>query len=148
MKHARPLLIKFLVASLLLFFVLTLGVSVPIGYVMIISITYTLFSYYVIDLRALPRINNILTCLIDTAVAFIIIFLVTWTFSPVPLLGSSIISAIGIGAGEWFFHKYLGMYVFIGELEDTAVIPTRPNLQTEIAEEEDIHSLKENEEDK
>ncbi|WP_216827469.1 DUF2512 family protein [Alkalihalobacterium elongatum] len=142
MKHVRPLLIKFVVTSLLLFFVLTLGVSVPIGYVIIISIAYTLFSYYAIDLLALPRINNILTCVIDTTVAFIIIFLVTWTISPVPLLGASIISAIGIGAGEWFFHKYLGMYIFIGELEDTAVIPTHTNLQTEIAEEEDIHSLK------
>ncbi|OLO39318.1 hypothetical protein BTR23_09745 [Alkalihalophilus pseudofirmus] len=142
MKHFRPLLIKFLVTALLMFFVLTLGITMPIGHVIVITTIYTLLSYFFIDLLALPRINNFLTCLIDTTVAFFIIFIYSWTLSTVPLLGISIISAIGIGAGEWFFHKYLGMYVFIGEREDTAVIPTHANLQTEAAEEPDVHQLK------
>ncbi|WP_078427334.1 DUF2512 family protein [Alkalihalobacterium alkalinitrilicum] len=147
MKHLRPLLIKFLVTALLLFFVLTLGITMPIGHVIVITTIYTLLSYFFIDLLALPRINNILTCLIDTTVAFFIIFIYSWTLSTLPLLGISIISAIGIGAGEWFFHKYLGMYVFIGELEDTAVTPTHANLQTEAAEEPDVHQLKNKDDD-
>ncbi|WP_209121046.1 DUF2512 family protein [Alkalihalobacillus sp. BA299] len=142
MKHIRPLIIKFIVAAILLFFVLTIGVTVPVGHVIVITAIYTLFSYFIIDLFVLPRMNNMLTCLIETAIAFLFIYLYSSTFFASPLLGPAVISAIGIGAGEWYFHKYMGMYVFVGELEDTAVIPTHANLQTEIAEEEDIHKLK------
>ncbi|MGO4886860.1 DUF2512 family protein [Anaerobacillus sp. MEB173] len=139
MRHLNALLIKFLMTSVLLFFILTLGYGVSFGITMTISIIITLFAYALGDIVILPKSNNLYATLLDFGFSFVVIWLVLFLFIPqtFPYIGAAIVSAAAIAIGEWFFHKYMGMFVFIGELEDTAVAPQTPNVSTEFSEEFD-----------
>lgn len=60
-----------------------------------------------------PR-RNALATISDLVVAFLVIWLIGKAIidHPVHLVAASLISAIVIAAGEWFFHKYLDRNIF------------------------------------
>ncbi|WP_096200676.1 DUF2512 family protein [Bacillus sp. FJAT-45350] len=151
MRHANALLIKFLMVAVILFLVLTLGIGVSVFNVLIFSAILSLLAYFIGDLQILRHSNNITATIADFALYAIGIWLLgTWLLPPIAgFIGAGIIAAVFISVGEWFFHRFMGMFIFIGELESTNVLQTEDDkLVTEFAEDEEIEkAIKEKEEE-
>ncbi|MCM3021828.1 DUF2512 family protein [Heyndrickxia ginsengihumi] len=108
MENSKPLAIK-LIGNLLILF-LTLGIvfDMPFYSIMLITLTFGLISYFLIDIGMLPNINQWFTFICDLGLAFSIIWGLT-SFFPHNHLSSlyiSMLSAVTISFFEYYFHQY------------------------------------------
>lgn len=122
MNHVKALVIKFLMIAVVLLIILTLFFDVPFMDTIWISLALTIIAYVMGDLmifrkagdRSDQNKRNAIATVSDIVVAFLVIWLLgdALTGNNVDIITPAIISAIVIGGGEWFFHKYLDSSVF------------------------------------
>ena len=132
MNHVKALIIKFLMIAVVLLIILTLIFDVEFGDTLLISAVLTLVAYVLGDLMIFRKVGgqsdnnasnnnqsghtkrNAIATISDIVVAFLVIWLMGEVLlaDTQDLMTAAIISAIVIGAGEWFFHKYLDNNVF------------------------------------
>lgn len=102
--------------------VLTLGFDYPFGDTMLISIILTVVAYVLGDLLIFRKSGdssahtkrNMTATISDGVLTFLVIWIMSKLLVPNnnDILLASFISALIIGVGEWFFHKYLDASVF------------------------------------
>ncbi|MFZ3577267.1 YndM family protein [Virgibacillus sp. DJP39] len=138
MEHLKAIIIKFVVVTAVLFVVLSLLFGVDFGEVLLISIVLTGASYLIGDLFVLPKTSNTVATLSDLGLAFFVIWIVGGGVieEEISLVMASIISAIGIAAGEMFFHMYMEKDVLEQEHQRESNRMPRQEFSTEFAEED------------
>lgn len=132
MNHLKALIIKFLMIAVVLLIILTGIFDVEFGDTLLISVVLTLVAYVLGDLLIFLKTGgrtdqnrtnhnqsdhtkrNAIATVADIVVAFLVIWLMGEALlaNTEDLMTAAIISALVIGAGEWFFHKYLDRNVF------------------------------------
>lgn len=122
MNHVKALAIKFVMIAAVLFIILTLMFDVPLADTLWISLALTIIAYAMGDLmvfrkagnRAEQNKRNAIATVADIVVAFLVIWVMGEALvgNDVNIATPAIVSAILIGGGEWFFHKYLDRSVF------------------------------------
>ncbi|CEG23517.1 hypothetical protein BN1080_02495 [Planococcus massiliensis] len=122
MNHVKALAMKFVMIAAVLLIILTLFFDVPFGDTLWISLVLTLVAYVMGDLmifrkagdRSDQNKRNAIATVSDIVVAFLVIWLMgeALVSNDVNIITPALISAIVIGGGEWFFHKYLDRSVF------------------------------------
>lgn len=122
MNHLKALIMKFLMIAVVLLIILTLIFDVPFGDTIWISVVLTLVAYVAGDLMIFKNAGdvneqgkrNAIATVSDIILAFLVIWLMgnSLVDDNVNIVTAAIISALVIGGGEWFFHKYLDNNVF------------------------------------
>lgn len=122
MNHVKALIMKFVMIAAVLLIILTLFFNVPFMDTIWISLVLTLVAYVMGDLMIFRKAGdrsdqtkrNAIATVSDIAVAFLVIWLMgdALVGGNVDIVIPALISAIVIGGGEWFFHKYLDSSVF------------------------------------
>ncbi|PSL30604.1 uncharacterized protein DUF2512 [Planomicrobium soli] len=122
MNHVKALIMKFVMIAAVLLIILTLMFDVPFADTLWISLVLTLVAYVMGDLMIFRKAGdarnqnkrNMIATFSDIIVAFLVIWLMgdALVGGNVDIVTPAIISSIVIGAGEWFFHKYLDRNVF------------------------------------
>jgi uncharacterized membrane protein YvlD (DUF360 family) len=113
MKHITALIIKFIMVAVILEIALNLMTALSFGEILWISLVVTVISYVIGDLIVLALTNNTVATLVDFGIALATIYLFNY-MSGYEFISftDALISAIVIGIGEWFFHKYVASVVF------------------------------------
>jgi hypothetical protein len=113
MKHVTALLIKYAMIALVLEIVLSILTHLTFVDILYISLIVTLFAYIIGDLLILSASNNIVATVADTGLALFIIYMFNYLWDSRPIdFSDALVAAVVIGAGEWFFHKYVASKVF------------------------------------
>lgn len=144
MNHLKALVIKFVMIAVVLLIILTGIFDVEFGDTLLISVVLTLVAYVLGDLMVFRKTGdradhsradgdrpdhtkrNAIATVSDIVVAFLVIWLMGEMLlaNTEDLMTAAIISALVIGGGEWFFHKYLDRNVF-PEKHDHSATTTR-----------------------
>ena len=122
MNHVKAIVIKFLMIAVVLGIILTGVFNMNFTDTLSISLVLTLLAYVVGDLgifqnagdRAAQNKRNIIATVSDFFLAAIVIYFMGQNFglNNDNALTAAIVSAVVIGVGEWFFHKYIDRQVF------------------------------------
>ena len=122
MDHIKALAIKFLMIAVVLGIILTGVYDMEFGDTLLISFVLTLLAYVVGDLgifqnagsRTDQNKRNIIATVSDVLLAAIVIYFMGQNFMQDNdnVVTAAIVSAVVIGLGEWFFHKYIDKRVF------------------------------------
>lgn len=122
MEHVKALAIKFVMIAAVLLIILTLMFDVPFADTLWISLALTIVAYAMGDLmifrkagnRSEQNKRNAIATVADIVVAFLLIWLMGEALvgDDINIVTPAIVSALIIGGGEWFFHKYLDRSVF------------------------------------
>jgi hypothetical protein len=119
LDHLKAIAIKFVMVAVVLGVILTGIFGVEVSDMLTVSIVLTLGAYILGDLMVFKRLNgdqkkrNTVATLADAGLAFVILwFMGTAMFPDTNVVLASLISAIVLAAGEWFFHKYLDNEIF------------------------------------
>lgn len=122
MNHVKAIVIKFVMIAVVLSIILTGIFGLEFSDTLSISVVLTLLAYLIGDLgifqnagdRTEHNKRNGIATVSDIVLAGIVIYFMGQNLAENNdnLLTASIISAIVIGLGEWFFHKYLDKQVF------------------------------------
>ncbi|WP_409252887.1 DUF2512 family protein [Bacillus sp. SCS-153A] len=119
LEHVKALAIKFVMITVVLGVILTGIFGVEVADMLTVSLVLTLGAYILGDLMVFKRLNgdqtkrNTVAVLADAGLAFVLLwFMGTSMFPEQNVILSSLISAIVLAAGEWFFHKYLDNEIF------------------------------------
>ena len=71
-----------------------------------------MLAYLIGDLVILPRSNNTVATIADVGLSFITIMMFNFVFPRVDIsFFDALIASIGIGAGEWVFHRFMSRAV-------------------------------------
>lgn len=130
MKHIKALLIKFLMIAVVLLVVLTWIFDVSFMDSIWTALVLTVLAYILGDFLlfrlAANRSSQNVRNMIATGGDIIIAFLTIW-FMQIALVDAdgnlalgTLIAALIISGGEWFFHKYLDQNVFYKNARTTA----------------------------
>lgn len=135
MEHVKALIIKFIMITAILWFILGLFFGVDFGEIITISVILTPLAYVIGDLLILRNFNNTIATLADFGISFITIWIIGMAIinEPISIALASLISSIAIAVGEWFYHYYVNNQVFEGEDRDKK--PLNEAFSTEFAEE-------------
>lgn len=132
------------IIALLVKFALTLGAAwlafsvfnnTAFSLVLLIAAFCAVLNYVIGDLFILPALGNILAIIADSGLSLVTSFLlITLSYQSVNWF-ALIIFAVGIGAGEYFFHNYL--FKRKVTLADDSILLRKGNLnyRTETADE-------------
>ncbi len=122
MNHVKALIMKFVMIAAVLLIILTLFFDVPVMDTIWISLALTLVAYVMGDLMIFRKAGdrsdqtkrNAIATISDIVVAFLVIWLMgdALVGGNIDFVVPALISAVVIGGGEWFFHKYLDRSVF------------------------------------
>lgn len=137
MNHVKALVIKFLMIAVVLLIILTGIFDVEFEKTLLISLVLTLLAYALGDLMVFRKTGkqthhndvndnhadhdredhkkrNMMATIADIVLAFLVIWLMGDALieNAEDIVTAALISAIVIGGGEWFFHKYLDKNVF------------------------------------
>ncbi|WCK52685.1 YndM family protein [Aneurinibacillus sp. Ricciae_BoGa-3] len=108
MKHIQALLMKFVMATVVLYIVDGLIYGDTFGNVLTMGVILTVVAYLLGDLFVLPKSGNMMATASDFILAFIAVWAMgRWLGGPGQYIVPALISAIVIATGEWFFHRYL-----------------------------------------
>ena len=109
MRYVTGFLMKWLMVAVVLLIVFSGIYAAPIGPVLLMSVIFALFTYLIGDVVLLRSMRNITETILDLVLAFLGIWLLSSLLVPqgVPIIAASIISAVVIAVGEWFFHIYM-----------------------------------------
>ncbi len=142
LEHVKALIIKFIMVTAILWVILGLFYGVDFGEIITISVILTPIAYVVGDLLILRYFNNMIATIADFGLSFLTIWFIGLAVinEPISIVGASLISALAIGVGEWFYHYYVNNQVFKGEDVDKNTTLSDQNFATEFAEETDIQS--------
>ncbi|SFP80880.1 DUF2512 family protein [Salibacterium halotolerans] len=108
MNHVTALGIKTVLTLLILLVVLLPAGGYPFWNTAGLALIVTGTAYVIGDLFILKATNNTVSTLADIGLCTLVIWLVGPYIlnEPVPFI-LALLSGIIIGAGEWFFHKYV-----------------------------------------
>lgn len=122
MKHLKALIIKFVMSAVVLGIVLTGIYNYNFSESMLISLVLTVVAYALGDLLVYRNAaddsdykkRNTVATISDLILSFLVIWIMGASLlgNTSTIIQGSIISAIVIALGEWFFHKYLDKHVF------------------------------------
>ena len=122
MEHLKAVLIKFVMLTAVLWIVLTVAFDVSFLNTLIVSAVLTAAAYVLGDLLIFRKSGkdqehqkrNLIATFSDTVMAFAVIWLMGEALfsNDTNILSASLISAILIAGGEWYFHKYIDKNVF------------------------------------
>jgi uncharacterized BrkB/YihY/UPF0761 family membrane protein len=121
MKHLKALLIKFVMSAVVLGIVLTGIYNYDFSDIMLISLVLTVVAYALGDLLVYRNAaddsdykkRNIVATISDLILSFLVIWIMGASLfgNTITIIQGSVVSAIVIALGEWFFHKYLDKHV-------------------------------------
>jgi Kef-type K+ transport system membrane component KefB len=121
MKHLKALIIKFVMSAVVLGIVLTGIYNYDFSDSMLISLVLTVVAYALGDLLVYRNAaddsdykkRNIIATISDLILTFLVIWIMGASLfgNTSTIIKGSIVSAIVIAIGEWFFHKYLDKHV-------------------------------------
>lgn len=115
MKYIVSFLVKFVCTAVILGIVLLLMTSLTFGQILVVSAAVTIISYFVGDLLILSVSNNTIATIADIALSFFTIYLFNfWANYTTITFAAALVASIALGAGEWFFHKYMVRSVYHG----------------------------------
>lgn len=108
MRHLSAIVIKTAMVALVLWLILSGVYNYPIGGTFVLSLFIVGISYLIGDLGILRISNNIIATIADLAITTFAL----WLLAPIVYgvgipFGAAFISALIIGVGEWFFHKFV-----------------------------------------
>jgi hypothetical protein len=108
MKHIGALLLKFVMASVILEIFLLALTNLNYGNIFAISLTITVLSYFIGDLAILPRSDNTIATIADVCLSFVtlLMFNLVFPWAVIPFF-TALIASLGLGVGEWLFHKFM-----------------------------------------
>ncbi|MGR6898766.1 YndM family protein [Rummeliibacillus sp. TYF-LIM-RU47] len=126
MEHVKAIFIKFVMIAVVLGIVLSGIYDGDIGNTILISVVLTIVAYVLGDLLIFRKASdnhepnadqvkrNTIATISDAVLAFLVVWLMGRELfnNDVNIVQASLISAIIIAVGEWFFHKYLDRQVF------------------------------------
>ena len=122
MEHLKAVLIKFVMLTAVLWIVLTVAFDVSFLNTLIVSAVLTVAAYVLGDLLIFRKSGkdqehqkrNLIATFSDMVMAFAVIWLIGEALfsNDTNILSASLISAILIAGGEWYFHKYIDKNVF------------------------------------
>lgn len=113
MKHVIALIIKFIMVAVILEIILLSGSNFNFYDILWISLVVTILSYFIGDILILPLTNNTVATICDGILSFVVIYLFNYIYSYKFIPASStLIAAVVLSIGEWFFHKYMADRVF------------------------------------
>lgn len=114
MRHIIALLIKFAMIAIALEVVLSMVTTLTFTDILYIAATVTILAYIVGDIFVLSMTNNTIATIADVGLTLVTIyaFNYAWNISRISLT-DSLIAAVVVGVGEWFFHKYVANNVFL-----------------------------------
>lgn len=140
MKYIKAFLIKFVMSTAILWFILGLFSGTPFDAILTTSLILTAISF-IGDIFILPNIGSFTAIIADFALAFVTIwaigeFVFYETFGGI----AAFFSAFLIAIGEIFYHRYIKKQV-INERNNRPHY-TRNKLQTETSEEIDPSSTR------
>lgn len=99
--------------AVVLEFALNILTALTFGRILVIAITVTALSYLIGDLLILSHSNNTVSTIVDMVLALAVIYLFNYGYNYKPIsFTDALICSLLIGAGEWFFHKYMVNSVF------------------------------------
>lgn len=144
MDYVKALIIKLLMCTAVIWFVLGVMYNVNFGHVITLSLFITIASFILGDIFLLPKFENWGATIAD----FILVFAAVWIYSAnfinvnFSLLNAAAITAIIIAIGEIFFHQYVDRHIL--HVDDRIIIRDDDNrdirqseLKTEFGEEID-----------
>jgi hypothetical protein len=108
MHHVKPIIVKFIIYSILTTFVL-LFYGFSISFLLILSALLTLVTYFIGDLLVLPLKGNRFATLTDGVTVFlgILIWIVPSYGFYFSTLGGALFIAFLVAVCEWFIHIYI-----------------------------------------
>ena len=133
MRYLFALIVKFVMLTAILWIVLGIFYGINLGDIFTISILLSVVSF-VGDVFLLPRIGNVLAVIGDFALSFLVIWgLGNSLFAfEIPVVTAAFSSALFVGVGEIFYHRYMKNQVFAGLEKD---FMQTHHMQTEYSEE-------------
>ncbi|WP_404451774.1 YndM family protein [Virgibacillus necropolis] len=147
MKYITALLIKFVLITAVLWFILGVQFEVSFANILITSLVLTGASFIIGDLYVLPKIGNIGASMVDLVLALAGVWAIGSILyaEPIPLGTASLLSAVGIAIGELLVHWYMKKQFITGE----ATMPGYYDreLQTEFSDELEPDTKKNNKKD-
>ena len=130
MRHLLALAIKFVMVTVVLLLVLTLGFDVSFVDTLLISLALTALSYAMGDIMIFLNAGrpenqssrNTIATFADFVMAFLVIWLIGWllTGQNFEMVTPALVAALVLAAGEWFFHLYV----------DRSVVPEYNNYKS------------------
>ncbi|MGG4040228.1 YndM family protein [Bacillus smithii] len=144
MEHVKALIIKFVMVTIILAFVLGLFYRVDFGEYFTISLIVTVVSYMLSDLFILPRFGNTAATISDFVLAYILIWAVGSGIinENISLGWASFWSALILAIAEIFFHRYINKSVFNEDQNNGREARHNPAFSSEFGEEDEIVSAK------
>lgn len=148
MRHLIAVFSKFAITAFLLLTIFQLVPGSSLNTLLLASVIFTVAGYLVGDLLMLARIGNLGATALDFGFALIILFIAGFFTTGITtlFLVAAISASFLIAVSEYFLHFFVQSIT--GEQRDIyekpSIIAGRLNtkLQTEIAEEPDVHDLK------
>ncbi len=113
MKHIYALVIKFIMITVVTGIILGSLAALNFTDILYISAAVTIVAYIIGDLLILSATNNTVATISDAVLALVVIYMfnLLWNTNVISL-SDALITALVIGLGEWFFHKYVARKVF------------------------------------
>lgn len=120
MEHIKALGMKFVMLAVVLGIILAAIFNFGFWDSMLVALVLTVVAYLLGDLMVFrgsadpadQNKRNMIATIGDAVLAFTVIWLMGMALGGESILIASIISAVVIAGGEWFFHKYLDKAVF------------------------------------
>lgn len=113
MKHVYAIIIKFIMVMVVLGIALYMLTDLSFQEIFVISAIVTVVSYLLCDLLILAVSNNTIATIADVVLTFIILYsLNNWSNYGYIDASTAAISAVVLGVGDWFFHKYMAKSVY------------------------------------
>ena len=119
MRHISALLIKVVMTSIIFSIVLSVMTDLTFADILYVSATVTILTYVICDLLILSITNNVVATIADVALALATIYAFNfiWEVRNISFT-DSLITALMLGVGEWFFNKYVEHNVLMRSLDD------------------------------
>lgn len=112
MKHIGALLLKFVILAIVLELVLLNLSALSFRTILTVALTITVLSYLIGDIAILPKSNNTVATITDIGLSFITILLFNYSIPGAAIsFSDALIASIGVGIGEWLFHKFMSKSV-------------------------------------
>ena len=107
MKHLGAIIIKFVMIAVILEIILMLMTSLSFASILLVSLGVTVLAYLIGDIWILRKTNNIVATISDVILSLVVILLFNLFYRPGISFGAAILSAVIIGIGEYFYHKFI-----------------------------------------
>jgi hypothetical protein len=150
MRHLLALAWKYMLLATVFFAMIPLFLRVSSAELLWFSLWMTLVAYALGDLYILPRFGNLSAVIADFGLAFVGVWIgigVFYNAGGTAVINAAFFSALLVALGEILFHAYMNRIV-LRHQDEKKEHSMRRGLQTEIAEEFDVRSATDQEEDK